>query len=136
MTIQSVEAVETRTGKTRYVIRADDGGEYTTFRPQIGKDAARFEGKRAQIEWHEDERNGFRNVYLDKIGPAPAGDDAREGGEGQEAEEVAWKTAVDSAPWLLGKPEPEGEIAPEELYEKLEPFKKLVADDIERGSKD
>ena len=29
--------------------------------------------------------------------------------------------------------EPEREIPPEELFEKLEPFKRLVADDIREG---
>jgi hypothetical protein len=44
-------------------------------------------------------------------------------------EEVAWKTAVDAAPWLLGG-EPEEAVPPEELYERLQPFKERVADDI------
>ena len=44
-------------------------------------------------------------------------------------EEVAWKTAVDAAPWLLGG-EPEGAVPPDELYERLQPFKERVADDI------
>ena len=60
--VREVEEVETRTGKTRYVLRDDEGREFTTFRPQIGREAARFQGKRAQIEFHEEERNGFRNV--------------------------------------------------------------------------
>jgi hypothetical protein len=46
---------------------------------------------------------------------------------------VAWSTAVEAAPWVLGSSEPEREVAPEELFEKLEPFKRLVADDIRRG---
>ena len=32
-------------------------------------------------------------------------------------EEVAWKTAVDAAPWLLGG-EPEEAVPPDELYER------------------
>jgi hypothetical protein len=34
---------------------------------------------------------------------------------------------VEAAPWMLGSREPHEEIPPEELYEKLEPFKRLVA---------
>jgi hypothetical protein len=49
-------------------------------------------------------------------------------------EEVAWKTAVDAAPWLLGG-EPEEAVPPEELFERLQPFKERVADDI-RGDSD
>jgi hypothetical protein len=126
--VAAVEKVETRTGKTRYVLRDDQGNEYTTFRPRIGDDAARFEGRRARLEFHEEERNGFRNVYLDGIGEASAA--AGGGGEGSDPDEVAWSTAVEAAPWVLGSRDPEREVPPEELYDKLEPFKRLVADDI------
>ena len=131
--VQKVEEVETRSGKTRYVLRDDEGREFTTFRPQIGREAARFQGKRAQIEFHEEERNGFQNVYLDAISAAEGS--PPEGGN-TDPDEVAWNTAVEAAPWVLGSREPEREIAPEELYEKLEPFKRLVADDIREGPKD
>jgi hypothetical protein len=126
--IESVEEVETRSGKTRYVVRDDEGREYTTFRPGIGREAARFEGRRARIEFHEEDRNGFHNVYLDAISEAPSG-----GTAAGDADEVAWSTAVEAAPWVLGTREPEREVPPEELYEKLEPFKRLVADDIKKG---
>jgi hypothetical protein len=46
--VTSVEQSETRSGNTRYVLRDSDGDEYTTFRPQIGQEAAKFEGKRAR----------------------------------------------------------------------------------------
>jgi hypothetical protein len=130
--VDAVEQIETRSGKTRYVLRDDQGREYTTFRPQIGREAARFEGRRARIEFHEEERNGFHNVYLDAISdaaaPAAAGTDP-----GTDPDEVAWSTAVEAAPWMLGSREPEDEVPPEELYEKLEPFKRLVAEDIRGG---
>jgi hypothetical protein len=129
--VREVEEVETRTGKTRYVLRDDEGREFTTFRPQIGREAARFQGKRAQIEFHEEERNGFRNVYLDAIREAPGGQEEASGGT--DPDEVAWSTAVEAAPWVLGSREPDGEVPPEELFEKLEPFKRLVAEDIREG---
>jgi hypothetical protein len=125
--VRDVEEVETRSGNTRYVVRDDQGREYTTFRPQIGREAGRFKGRRARIEFHEEERNGFRNVYLDSIGEAP---EAGASGESTDPDEVAWSTAVEAAPWVLGSRDPEGEVPPEELYEKLEPFKRLVAEDI------
>jgi hypothetical protein len=126
--VAAVEEVQTRSGKTRYVLRDDQGREYTTFRPQIGREAARFEGRRARIEFHEEERNGFRNVYLDAISDASA--EAAGPDTGTDPDEVAWSTAVEAAPWVLGSREPEDEVPPAELYEKLEPFKRLVADDI------
>jgi hypothetical protein len=46
--------------------------------------------------------------------------------------EVAWSTAVEAVPGMLGSRDAEDEVPPEELYEKLEPFKRLVADDIRR----
>ena len=131
--VESVQAVETKSGNTRDVVRDADGREYSTFRPAIGKAAAGFEGKRAHIQFHEEERNGFQNVYLDGISAAEGG--AQEGGS-TDPDEVAWNTAVEAAPWMLGSREPEREIPPEELFEKLEPFKRLVADDIREGPKD
>jgi hypothetical protein len=131
--IRSVEEVETRSGKIRYVVRDDDGHEYTTFRPGIGREAGRFEGRRAHITFHEEERNGFQNVYLDGI--AEAAGEATAGQDSTDPDEVAWNTAVEAAPWMLGSSEPEGEIPPEELFEKLEPFKRLVADDIREGER-
>ena len=130
--IDRVEAVQTRGGNTRYVVRDDQGREYTTFRPTIGKEAQAFEGKRAHVEFHEDERNGFKNVWLDRITgaaePAPS-----EGSSATDPDESAWSTAVEAAPWVLGSREPEREVPPEELFEKLEPFKRLVAEDIRQG---
>ncbi len=127
--VASVEQTQTRNGNTRYVVRDDEGREFTTFRPAIGDQAAKFEGRRARIEFHEEERNGFHNVYLDSIAEAPEA----EGASGTDPDEVAWSTAVEAAPWVLGTREPEREVEPEALYEKLEPFKRLVADDIRQG---
>ena len=131
--IVAVEQVQTRGGKTRYVIRDEEGREFTTFRPAIGREAARFEGRRARVEFHEEERNGFHNVYLDAISDAPQHHDPA---GGSDPDEVAWSTAVEAAPWVLGSREPEREIPPEELYDKLEPFKRLVADDIKKGGEE
>jgi hypothetical protein len=134
ISVRSVQEVETRSGKTRWVLTDGDGREYTTFRPAVGREAARFEGRRARIEFHEEDRNGFHNVYLDAIADAPAQEGEAEGGT--DPDEVAWNTAVEAAPWMLGSNEPQREVAPEELYEKLEPFKRLVADDIRKGGAD
>jgi hypothetical protein len=130
--IRSVEEVETRSGKIRYVVRDADEKEYTTFRPAIGREAAKFEGRRAHIAFHEEERNGFQNVYLDAISEAAEPSQSASGST--DPDEVAWNTAVEAAPWMLGSREPQQEIPPEELYEKLEPFKRLVADDIREGT--
>ena len=132
--VAEVEEIETRSGKVRYVLRDDAGREYTTFRPQIGRQAAQFQGRRARIEFHEEERNGFHNVYLDAISPAAPADAAGE--SGTDPDEVAWSTAVEAAPWMLGSRDPEEAVPAEELYEKLEPFKRLVAEDIRRGEAD
>lgn len=131
--IAKVETVETRSGKTRYVVRDDEGREYTTFRPRIGEEAGKYEGRRARVSFHEEERNGFQNVYLDAIAPAPEGDSP---GSDTDPDESAWSTAVEAAPWVLGSREPEREVPPEELYEKLEPFKRLVAEDIRHAGDD
>ena len=99
MTIADVRSFETKGGNTRYVVRDERGGEYTTFREQIGAAARAAAGKRARIEYHEQKRGQYTNVYLDAVEPvgggAPDGDDT-------EPEEAAWRTAVDVAPWLVG----------------------------------
>jgi hypothetical protein len=132
--VESVEQSQTRSGNTRYTVRDTEGREFTTFRPAIGEQAARFEGRRARIEFHEEERNGFHNVYLDAIAEASA--PSSEAAGRTDPDEVAWSTAVEAAPWVLGSSAPEHEVAPEELYEKLEPFKRLVAEDIKHGGRD
>ena len=135
--IESVQKSETRNGNKRWVVRDADGREYTTFRPTIGEAAERAEGKRATLEYHEQERNGFQNVYLDAVKPAAdEPDKAQAPGDDSDPDEVAWNTAVEAAPWLLGSKEPEQELEPDELYEKLEPFKRRVAEDIRHGGED
>jgi hypothetical protein len=133
--IEKVDAVQTRGGNTRYVVRDDQGREYTTFRPAIGGEAQKLEGRRARVEFHEDERNGFKNVWLDRISPA-AEQAKAESGASTDPDESAWSTAIEAAPWVLGTHEPEREVPPEELFEKLEPFKRLVADDIRQAGED
>ena len=110
----------------------DDGDEYTTFRESIARSALEAEGRRARIEFHEQERNGFTNVYLDKVEALP---DAEAHGEdaGDPIDEAAWRTAVEAAPYLLGS---KRKVAAEELFEDLKPFKELVAEDIRDGGDD
>jgi hypothetical protein len=126
VTIAAVEAVKTRSGTIRFVIRDGEGNEYTTFRESIGQRAQELEGKRVRIEYHEQQRGQFTNVYLDKVDPAPPEDR----GDDSDPEEAAWRTAVDAAPWLVGESEPHEAVPPDELYDKLKPFKERVADDI------
>ena len=133
MRVSAVDRAETRTGRTRWVLRDDSGKEYTTFRPRIGEEAERHRGRRARIEYHEEDRNGFHNVYLDAIEPLP--DDEQEAGGSasggdRDPEEVAWNTAVEAAPWLLGTSDPEEALSADELYDRLEPFKRRVVEDI------
>jgi len=135
--VRDVRRTETRSGKMRWVLVDGDGREYTTFRPQIGEEAERHVGRRARIRFHEEDRNGFHNVYLDGIEaverPPGEGEADYPAGGDSDPDEVAWSTAVDAAPWLLGTTEPKKGIPADELYEKLEPFKRRVAEDIREG---
>jgi hypothetical protein len=112
-------------------MRDGDGKEYTTFREAIGEAAKRAEGRRARIEFHENQRGQYTNVYLDKVEPLP--DETGQGSDDTDPDEAAWRTAVEAAPWLVGESEPHEEVPPEELYEKLRPFKDKVAEDIKEG---
>ena len=124
--VADVREFETKGGNTRYVVRDSGGDEYTTFREAIGRAALEAKGKRARIEYHEQQRGQYTNVYLDKIEPL-AGDHRD---EDTDPEEAGWRTAVDAAPWLVGDSETTEEVPPDELFEKLKPFKDRVAEDI------
>jgi hypothetical protein len=126
VTVAEVKAFKTQSGNTRFVLRDEEGREFTTFREQIARDALTAEGRRARITFHEQQRGSFTNVYLDAV--EPLGTES-EDSSSEAVEEVAWKTAVDAAPWLLGG-EPEEAVPPDELYQRLQPFKERVADDI------
>ena len=136
--VEKVDAVQTRGGNTRYVVRDDQGREYTTFRPTIGAQAQKLEGRRVRLEYHEDERNGFKNVWLDKVSALaePEPETGGAAGSSTDPDESAWNTAIEAAPWVLGTNEPDREVPPEELFEKLEPFKRLVAEDIRQGGEE
>ena len=128
MIVKSVEARKTQSGKTLFVLTDDTGREYTTFKEPIAKQAIAAEGKRAQIQFHETQKGTFTNVYLDSIETL-----AGEGVDVDEEErtnEVAWRTAIDAAPYILSGDAVEKEVPPEEFFEKLKPLKDLVADDI------
>jgi hypothetical protein len=127
--VERVEAHKTRSGNTRFVLIDDSGREYSTFKEPIARQALAAEGKRARIEFHETQSGNFTNVYLDAVEvvpDAPAETDA----DDERADEVAWRTAVEAAPYVLGGDAVEREVPPEELFEKLKPLKDLVADDI------
>jgi hypothetical protein len=133
VTLDEVRTFETSRGNTRYVVRDKDGNEYTTFREAIGERARQLEGQRVRIEFHENQRGQYTNVYLDKVEPAPA--EAHDADD-TDADEAAWRTAVEAAPWLVGESEPQEEVPPDQLYEKLKPFKERVAEDIRESEAD
>lgn len=134
-TIDEVRTFETRGGSVRYVVRDADGNEYTTFREAIGNRAIELKGQRVRLEYHEQQRGQYTNVYLDKVEPISAEPGAGEHPE-TEPQEAAWRTAVEAAPWLVGESEPHAKTAPEELYETLKPFKDKVAEDIKDSEED
>src|SRR3954454_24417077 len=124
--VADVRTFETSGGNTRFVVRDADGNEYTTFREQIGEAALRAKGSRARIEYHEQQRGQYTNVYLDKIEPLPGGGGNGSAGEDTDPEEAGWRTAVEAAPWLVGSDDADKEVEPKEMFEKLKPFKDRV----------
>ena len=129
--VATVDAYKTKSGNTRFVLRDDEGNEYTTFKEKIGRQAVAAEGKRARIEYHEQQRGQFTNVYLDKVEPSE-GEDV----DGEGAKEAGWEAAVEAAGWLLGTSEPKDAIPADELFEKLKPFQEKVSDDIRRNGEE
>jgi hypothetical protein len=134
--LEDVSSFETRRGSVRYVARDADGNEYTTFREAIGEQAQKLKGTRVRITFHEEQRGQYTNVYLDQLEPVQEGPAAGAvtGAEADtDPQEAAWRTAVEAAPWLVGKP---GQtVEPEELYDKLKPFEERVAEDIEESQR-
>jgi hypothetical protein len=130
--VTEVKALKTRSGNTRFVLVDDQGNEYSTFKENVASGLPGLEGKRARIRFHEQERNGFTNVYLDAVEPLGNDEDATPAA----TDEVAWKTAIDAAPYLLDREAVEEEVPPEELFDKLQPFKELVAEDLREEDDD
>ena len=135
MRVAQVQAYRTQSGNTRFVLRDDDGREYSTFREEIARAALAAEGRRARITFHETKRGKFTNVYLDSVEALDDGVPRQAGDRGEPVEEVAWKTAMEAAPWLVGG-EPEEPVPPDELFERLQPFKERVAEDIRAAEED
>jgi hypothetical protein len=132
VTVASVRAQRTRSGTTRFVLTDEQGREYTTFKEPIARQALAAEGGQARIECHEAQKGSYTNVYLDAVEPMPEAS-APDGEEEGRADEVAWRTALEAAPYILGGDAVEREVPPEEFFEKLKPLKDLVADDIRGG---
>ena len=125
--LEEVRTFETRGGNTRFVVRDSEGNEYTTFREEIGARAQQLQGRPVRITYHEEQRGRYQNVYLDQVEPVSDSGSSTD----TDVQEAAWRTAVEAAPWLVGKPA--AQVSPEELYEKLKPFEERVARDIERA---
>jgi len=131
--VERVEAHQTRSGNTWFVLVDDSGREYTTFKEPIARQAVEAEGQKARITFHEQQRGNFTNVYLDAVEPLP--DEATERDGEKHADEVAWKTAIEAAPYILEGDAVEREVPAEEFFEKMKPLKDLVAEDI-RGDEE
>jgi hypothetical protein len=126
--VEEVEKHETRNGNTRYVVRDEEAHEYVTFRPQIGKDAETYKGQTAHIRFHEEQRGGFKNVYLDAIDQEiepleqPGAD---EGGADMDPDIVGWRTAAEVAPLIAGNAD-----SADEVFDEMKRFKERVAADL------
>jgi hypothetical protein len=130
--VQEVKAFKTSSGNTRFVLVDDAGNEYTTFREGIARKAVETEGRRARIKFHEQERNGFTNVYLDAVEVLDEAEPDAEPAPDREVDEAAWDAAIEAAPLLVGG-DRKRKVPADQLFETLKPFKDRVADDIKSG---
>jgi hypothetical protein len=128
--VRGVKQVPTRSGNTRFVLVDAEGREFTTFREEIASRLEGLEGKRARIQYHEEQRGKFTNVYLDRVEPLP---EEADGEPGDYAAEEAWRMAIEAAPYLLSGDAVAKETSADELFEKLKPFQQLVEDDLEHS---
>ena len=126
--VERIDAHKTQSGNTRFVLTDDRGREFTTFKEPIARQAVAAEGRRARNTFHEAQRGNFTNVYLDAVEQLPEQEDDETADE--RTNEVAWRTAIEAAPYILAGDARESEVPPDEYYEKMKPLKDLVADDI------
>ena len=131
--VERVDAYKTKSGNTRFVLRDEDGNEYTTFKEDIARQAVAAEGKRARIEYHEQQRGEFTNVYLDRVEPI---EETNGDADHRATDEAAWEVAVEAAPWLVGTSEPKKPVPARELFARLKPFQEEVAEDIRRDGEE
>jgi hypothetical protein len=131
--VERVDAYKTKSGNTRFVLRDGDGDEYTTFKEDIARQAVAAEGKRARIEYHEQQRGEFLNVYLDRVEVI---EEANGDSDHRETDEAAWEVAVEAAPWLVGTSEPKKPVPAKELFARLKPFQEEIAEDIRRDGEE
>src|SRR5919198_3300831 len=96
--VADVKAFKTKSGNTRFVLVDDEGNEYTTFREAIARQAVEAEGGHARIEFHEQQRGEFTNIYLDAVERL---EDEGAPADGGSSDEGAWKTAIGAAPYLV-----------------------------------
>jgi hypothetical protein len=134
VTVERVDARKTQSGNTRFVLVDERGREFTTFKEPIARQAIAAEGHRARIKFHETQKGEFTNVYLDGVETLP--DEGDEGDAEERKNEIAWRTAIEAAPYILGGDAVEREVPPEEFFEKVKPLKDLVADDIDPDEPD
>jgi hypothetical protein len=128
VSVERVEAHKTQSGNTRFVLIDDSGREYTTFKEPIARQAIAAEGRRARIQFHETQKGNFTNVYLDSVETLP--EEHADADDEERTNEVAWRTAIEAAPYILGGETAKREVSPEEFFDKVKPLKDLVADDI------
>jgi hypothetical protein len=123
--VDDVARHETRGGNIRYVLRDDQNHEYMTFRPQIGEDARGLAGRQARIEFHEEQRGDYTNVYLDAIepiGPAELPADTQ-----LEIDKTAWQVAAAVAASIVPH-----DASADDVFAALEAFKDRIAADLRR----
>ena len=117
-------AFDTRSGNKRYVLRDGEGKEYTTSASRSGRGEG-LEGSRLGSS-STSQRGQYTNVYLDKVEPAPDAP-ARPAARGQRAPTRTRPPTPSRRGGALaaGELSRNEEVPPEELYEKLRPFKEL-----------
>ena len=106
--IDKVDAVQTRGGNTRYVIRDDQGREYTTFRPDHRD--ARQRNSRAGARTSSFTRTSATVSRTSISTGSPRAAESSAPLTATDPDESAWSTAVEAAPWVLGSREPEREV--------------------------
>jgi len=101
--ISRVDAYQTKAGNTQFVVRDEEGNTYATFREDVAGKAMAAERLPVRIEYHERQRGGFTNVYLDRVEPLEGEEPEGDG----DTDAAAWEVAAEALPWLIGTSKPD-----------------------------
>jgi hypothetical protein len=130
--VREVKALTTRSGNTRFVLVDEGGNEYSTFKERSRATRSRpsASGLASSTTRTSGTASGTSISTVSSRSTPATATTAAASTTGARSRRSRGGP-IDAAPYLVG--EREAELPPEELFDRLQPFNELVADDIRDG---